>query len=145
MNKQKDLTKEEVAIKQLKCTHSGSKKGIFICGSSYEGVTRTEHVYICEDCGAIYLHRYEHKAAQGEERTDIIMPGKTRNGITFHEATAALIRLVHDAEGVAQLQAINRQAQAVRNYVLDRLEDIEHQEEQDEETQIIPRITASQH
>ena len=129
-----DLTKEEAAIKQLKCTHSGSKKGIVIFGSYYEGITLTEHVYICNDCGAIYLHRYEHKAALGEERTDIIMPGKTKNGITFHEATAALIKLTHDAEGAAQLQAINRQAQAVINYVLDRLEDIEHQEEQDEET-----------
>jgi len=133
METQGDLTKEEAALKQLKCTHSGSKKGIFICGSSYEGVTLTEHVYLCEDCGAIYLHRYKHNVALGEERTDIIRPGEVKGGVKFHKATANLIRLVHDAEGVAQLQVINRQAQAVINYVLDRLEDIEHQEEQNED------------
>lgn len=115
-----------------KCKHTRSKKGIFICGSSYDGVTQTEHVYICNECGAIYLHRYIHRAAVGEELTFIIMPGEVKGGIRFHEATASLIQAVHDAEGVEQLQAINRQAEAVRNYVLDRLEDIEHQEEQNE-------------
>jgi len=121
-------------MKELgECDHSGSKKGIFICGSSWEGVTQTEHVYICNECGAIYLHRYIHRAAKGEELTFIIMPGEVKGGIRFHEATANLIQAVHDAEGVEQLKAINRQAEAVRNYVLDRLEDIERQEEQDEE------------
>lgn len=119
---------------QRDCDHSRSKKGIFICGSSWKGVTKTEHVYICNECGAIYLHRYVHQADIGQELTFIIMPGEVKGGIKFHEATATLIQAVHDAEGVAQLQAIYRQAQAVVNYVHDRLEDIEHQEEQDEET-----------
>lgn len=122
MGQQEDLTEEEVVLKQLKCTHSGSKKGIFICGSSYEGTTRTEHVYICNDCGAIYLHRYEHRASLGKERTDVIMPGKTKNGITFHEATATLIKLVQAATSEEELKIIDRQATAIRNYVLERLE-----------------------
>lgn len=113
---------------QKECTHSGSKKGIFIQGSSYEGTTQTEHVYICNDCGSIYLHRYGHWASQGEERTDIIMPGEVKGGVKFHEATASLIQLVHDAVGKAQLQAIDRQATAIKNYVLDRLEQLEGQD-----------------
>lgn len=113
---------------QKECTHSGSKKGIFICGSSYEGTTQTEHVYICNDCGSIYLHRYGHWASRGEERTDIIRPGEVKGGVRFHEATAELIKLVHNAVGKAELQVIDRQATAIRNYVLDRLEQLEGQD-----------------
>lgn len=117
--------------KQGKCDHSGSKKGIFICGSSYEGVTKTEHVYICHDCGAIYMHRYIHLAAQGEERTDIIMPGEIKGGVRFHEATATLLKLVNGAIGEAELQNIDRQATAIKNYILDHLEQIGEQDEED--------------
>lgn len=115
-------------MEKRECTHVGSKYGIFIHGSCWDGITKTEHVYICNDCGAIYLHKYRHDAPQGEERTDIIMPGETKNGVTFHAATAALIKLVQDATSKAELTAIGGQATAIRNYVVDRLEELEEEE-----------------
>ncbi len=119
-----------------KCDHSGSKKGIFITGSSHEGLTQTEHVYICHECKAIYLHRYRHDAAAGEERTDIIMPGEVKGGVKFHNATADLIQLVHDAIGKAELVVIDKQATAVHNYAVDRLEQIEHERQDEQATAI---------
>lgn len=115
-----------------KCDHSGSKRGIFITGSVQKGLTQTEHVYICHECKAIYLHRYRHDAAAGEERTDIIMPGEVKGGVKFHEATADLIQRVHDAIGEAELVVIDKQATAVRNYTIDRLEQLEHEQQERE-------------
>ncbi len=119
-----------------KCDHSGAKRGIFITGSVQKGLTQTEHVYICHECKAIYLHRYRHDAAAGEERTDIILPGEVKGGVKFHEATADLIQLVHDAIGEAELVVIDKQATAIGNYATDRLEQLEHEQrekERDEE------------
>jgi len=115
-----------------KCDHSGSKRGIFICGSAQKGLTQTEHVYICHECNEIYLHRYRHDAALGEERTDIIMPGEVKGGVKFHRATADLIRLVHEAIGETELAVIDKQATAIRNYATDRLEQLEHEQQERE-------------
>ena len=109
-----------------KCDHSGSKRGIFITGSVQKGLTQTEHVYICHECNEIYLHRNRHDAALGEERTDIIMPDEVK----FHRAAANLIRLVHDAIGEEELVVLDKQATAVHNYVIDRLEQLEHERQE---------------
>jgi len=107
------------------CMHRGAKKVIFIYGSHYCGTTRTLDVNTCDDCGAIYLRRYRHWTPQAEEIIDIIMPGETEDGLTFYKGAADLIKQVRDASNVWELKAIQRQATAVRDYALERLEQLE--------------------
>jgi len=111
-----DITKLEEA-----CDHTGSKRVIPICGGSYCGTTITEDIYICNDCGVIYLHRYVHWAAQGEEMTDNIMPGETKHGVTFHEAAATMLKLVQEATSKEALEQIGKQATAIGTFVQYRL------------------------
>lgn len=103
------------------CDHTGSKRVIPICGGSKYGTTMTEDIHICNDCDAIYLHRYVHWAAQGEERTDIIMPGETKHGVTFHKESAAMLKLVQEATSEEALEQIGKQVTAIGTFAQYRL------------------------
>jgi hypothetical protein len=77
-----------------------------------------ENIYICNDCGVIYLHRYVHWASQNEEMTDNIMPGETKHGVTFHKEAAAMIKLVQEATSKEELEQIGKQVTAIGTFVL---------------------------
>jgi len=81
----------------------------------------TEDIYICNDCGVIYLHRHVHWVAQDEKRTDIIMSGETKHGVTFHEAAATMLKLVQEATSEEELEQIGKQATAIGTFVQYRL------------------------